>query len=956
MIELENDMLTSDEETLQKHSEIKNDNTNVMSVGNPDKSASHAYNQETNGSLNLIGTETETYKNKSECDITLKQFESVNSGTTASQSMNDTLKNQKIILTPDNPLMAKIQNILKLQLLKHRENIKKEIQTLSVVVKAKEKEKSSTISLINSANSRVAAQLNLLNDFHRMKVELETAKKKLEKSTDQQIQCRKDILAKTADKEKKVRILTSQIECSRGFLNELARHEKEQEISFNRCSQTKYHTKQYKKKLLNNQQKQDLLLLSLTQENLRLEDRLNQLGEQAKAKYEESEQLRQKVMDKSIGLDAINKDNAKYTFLWNEVIINIQLCEKFSQKKIKELQEEKNKYHILLTEYYSYKRCSQVECNKNDELLHSLNKFNQNQTNLQNGFKTCLENFNYLRDKYFNILKMTEIQNQNLNEEIFKQKSIQNELNKLLRLQSNISNQKLIYEDQILEEFNKELITDGYCQKMKSSILELKKKNNENDSVLVKIENDVCVDQIKLKQHRTTTYNLEKQIKELNKDINNQNLYISTLDTELKKLYTDVQLKSNMIELEFKELESLKKKREVGDVMTPQMQIDDVKSKINDVEKETNVIKQYCIQNQNKNVQLLDEKNKQIIELNMMREYDTQNLKKKRKLDHEIVSLSKEADQYKRKLTNMRNEVVKYNEVFGKNKGKSSKLLNENEWIQSSALVELNENEKQCLEYKDLLKLLKNEFNEIKKTYIEKQRESKSWDAKVQSLVEMKTELKNKQGIYGDIDAIQKEIHKKQIMESRLKKMLDKIMSDLEKSILKRETIYNSFASKNIHSNDKNKTKQKLLKILDDMRIMIKQIKTKCKNIDKDISHAQNYKMELECKLIHLRDKFIEVEQNTNDLAKNIEDMNALLLKEFYKLNFKQNHIKFLEDVKTEKYNLLIKSESKMNEAFTVQGSKNSDLISVVEALKTDFPYLDVVLTRLLLTLKSIDS
>lgn len=83
---------------------------------------------------------------------------------------------------------------------------------------------------------------------------------------------------------------------------------------------------------------QDLLLLSLTQENLRLEDRLNQLGEQAKAKYKESELLRQKVMDKSISLDAINKDNAEYTCLWNEVIINIQQCEKSSQKKIKELQ------------------------------------------------------------------------------------------------------------------------------------------------------------------------------------------------------------------------------------------------------------------------------------------------------------------------------------------------------------------------------------------------------------------------------------------------------------------------------------------------------------------------------------------------------------------------------------------------------------------------------------------
>jgi len=54
--------------------------------------------------------------------------------------------------------------------------------------------------------------------------------------------------------------------------------------------------------------------------------------------------------------------------------------------------------------------------------------------------------------------------------------------------------------------------------------------------------------------------------------------------------------------------------------MTPQMQIDHVKSKINDVEKETNGIKQHCIQNQNQNVKLLNEKNKQIFELNKMRE------------------------------------------------------------------------------------------------------------------------------------------------------------------------------------------------------------------------------------------------------------------------------------------------------------------------------------------------
>jgi len=59
------------------------------------------------------------------------------------------------------------------------------------------------------------------------------------------------------------------------------------------------------------------------------------------------------------------------------------------------------------------------------------------------------------------------------------------------------------------------------------------------------------------------------------------------------------------------------------------------------------------------------------------------------KLEKEIDSLSKEVYQYKQILTNMRNTILKLNENFSQNKGKSSMLLNENEWIQCSYLAEL---------------------------------------------------------------------------------------------------------------------------------------------------------------------------------------------------------------------------------------------------------------------------
>jgi len=55
--------------------------------------------------------------------------------------------------------------------------------------------------------------------------------------------------------------LKKQLDCSHGLLKELAKYEKEQEITFNMCNQKKSQAKQYKKKLLNEQQKQVILTL-----------------------------------------------------------------------------------------------------------------------------------------------------------------------------------------------------------------------------------------------------------------------------------------------------------------------------------------------------------------------------------------------------------------------------------------------------------------------------------------------------------------------------------------------------------------------------------------------------------------------------------------------------------------------------------------------------------------------
>lgn len=65
---------------------------------------------------------------------------------------------------------------------------------------------------------------------------------------------------------------------------------------------------------------------------------MKQLDEQAETKYNESELFKQKVMDSSTDLDAINRNITKITLSLNEQMSNIQQFDDYFQKKKNELQ------------------------------------------------------------------------------------------------------------------------------------------------------------------------------------------------------------------------------------------------------------------------------------------------------------------------------------------------------------------------------------------------------------------------------------------------------------------------------------------------------------------------------------------------------------------------------------------------------------------------------------------
>lgn len=81
---------------------------------------------------------------------------------------------------------------------------------------------------------------------------------------------------------------------------------------------------------------------------------------------------------------------------------------------------------------------------------------------------------------------------------------------------------------------------------------------------MVGVENNLSHSLLKLEQYRTTISNIEKDVEENIKNLNNQGYALSALDFELKKLYTEIQNKSRQIDLENNQLETIKKRYEAS--------------------------------------------------------------------------------------------------------------------------------------------------------------------------------------------------------------------------------------------------------------------------------------------------------------------------------------------------------------------------------------------------------
>lgn len=237
----------------------------------------------------------------------------------------------------------------------------------------------------------------------------------------------------------------------------------------------------------------------------------------------------------------------------------------------------------------------------------------------------------------------------------------------------------------------------------------------------------------------------------------------------------------------------------------------------------------------------------------------------------------------------------------------------------------------------------------MKLEVLEHHREALAWETKYKVIEDTLKWLKEEKSKDGEINQMKQEIRRMEVRYHQLKRAQEKLVQDLQHSVVHRAQIYEQSEMKN------KLEKSGSLRIRSVVQSRINELKSKMKKIQSEFFRTHKALAEVTEEIRQIVEKIsrkedeIEREQITQNLL-NVEIEQAMLIKyqNLESIVRKQNRAKANKKLITGTVLPKLKSEALINGDYEKVKEENDALIDVVECLISDFPEKMFVLTKLL--------
>ncbi|KAL9707425.1 hypothetical protein quinque_010943 [Culex quinquefasciatus] len=752
---------------------------------------------------------------------------------------NASIVDQSGVLEKDHPLLERFQQALKAHLLRVKDQLEEEIAELDHRLEQNEKDSEEVGARLYDLQEEIDSQKELLDIYGKEIMEVSARRKIAEEMA---AGYKKEYDEENLKLKEFKRIHNEHlVELDNLTILEAEFSKWDQEIKDEIAVAKRVASKDVKDQMAaaEEKRKKDLLVFNLDAEVRRKERELEGIEEQIKEQEGATDVINRSLADANSDLEVLQHEHKRLFQAWGEVIVAIQQRDRVLSRTKEELEKVYEEHKVIKSKTDITKKTAAKEMEQNEKLSGFKARIQGDINVLEKQVNKEQEEEDKLTrelDHYALILEQTEADMLKAQQEGL---LIANHLKSLRQTLNQQNQKKFELEEQILELLQDQITTDKAGESQGKTLRETQEKRRELEIGMSDTEHKLSIALLDLEKWRGIVEKSKGEVSQIKKEHD-------SLDNEARKYDDEIKIIKEIIATKLRKLDSLNRQLEQlitqagGHELNPdELKLLDVQHDILELDAKIKEAQENWLKLQNSVVSLSEKRVQQLNDINYSRKKLLLVEQKAIKIETRLEEVLSENREIVRSLSTLNSRLDTVSLELFKTKKTHEKEEMECEISHQQTTERLREAELSVLNLEQDLADLGKEIDECKQEVLDKHREALSWETKYKMSYEAKKFKDEESAQNSEIGIMKAEIHRMQVRFSQLKRMQEKLVTDLENTVHHREHIFDSV-------NAREKVYGSKFKSRSTMQHKINELKNKLKIVFGEISDTEKNLIEID--------------------------------------------------------------------------------------------------------------
>jgi len=691
-------------------------------------------------------------------------------------------------MNPDHPLLRRAQEALKRQLLANKTRIEHELREKQNALKsAKSKREAIGVELYGFQQNLAKLQL-ALEQTHQNHQAITNAREQAENDLKS---LKSAFTTEEGDtKMERARVEKCQMEVDRlsATLKQIESYNEQMKSEIAVTRRAAYAAEEAVQKLEKAKMEQDFRIDTL-QENLRTQQQqLKLYTAQLEAQKRETRAALETLVEAETEMEGVHFEKKQLLAQWKSSVLAIQKRDEALSAIQDAMHKQQEQERSLQQEIEGFRRDIIAEQLKNEQLTGVLRKLEGDQQFIVKQSETATEKQSRLQELLTKLSKSLEHTEEQLRRTQQEQKALQLETDAVERAKARVDTDVRAVEEAMLSALSDQTTTEKASAKTIEEVQDLRRRVRAEEVSLVDTENELAKVQVDILNTEAHNTRLTETLALLDEELDEKTKTVEKYELEIKRRNDEIEKKTRDIDILNRKFERMVENMEDEETGPLEATIKNLQQEIDRKGVESRELQTRWLQCQTELVTLQSDNENLVEALARMKSEQAVMFQKKRRLEQQMEQHDKEVKALIAAMGRLRVELQHVNELIATNGAARTALAEDNFNLENKIVNDLKDMELESAKLSSQISEGRNTKQDVLAEIVEAERQIMLWERKIQLEKEMQEVLDPTVG-QDVVSEMRKEIHRMQLRHGELMRLQEKLISDMEKALSKRDLI-----------------------------------------------------------------------------------------------------------------------------------------------------------------------